>query len=120
MADIVINESGVSSLLVKLNPQKTSGPDNISARFLKEFADEISPALASIFKSSLNQGSLPKDRLHAFIVPVYKGGNKNKNLAENYRPVSLTSICCKCLEHIVYSNIMSHLNKNKVLSDYQH
>ena len=120
MSDIEIKECGVRSLLSRINPQKATGPDNISARFLKEFANEISPALTSIFKVSLNQGTLPADWLHACIVPVYKGGNKNKNLAENYRPVSLTSICCKCLEHIVYSNIMSHLNSNKVLSEYQH
>jgi len=33
----------------------------------------------------------------------------DKYLASNYRPVSLTCICCKVLEHIVVSNMMKHL-----------
>jgi hypothetical protein len=41
-------------------------------------------------------------------------------LASNYRPVSLTSITCKILEHIVHSNIMDHLDKNKILTNAQH
>ena len=38
----------------------------------------------------------------------------------NYRPVSLTCVPCKLLEHIVYSNIMAHLDEYKLLSDRQH
>ena len=33
-------------------------------------------------------------------------------LASNYRPVSLTCIPCKLLEHIVCSNIMAHLDEH--------
>ena len=40
--------------------------------------------------------------------------------AENYRPVSLTSITCKLLEHIVHSNIMDHFDRFNVLDDSQH
>ena len=42
------------------------------------------------------------------------------SLACNYRPVSLTCVPCKFLEHIVCSNIMSHLDHHKLLSDRQH
>ena len=60
MSDIEINESGVRSLLSKLNPQNATGPDKIPARFLKEFATKISLTLTIIFKASVNQGALPK------------------------------------------------------------
>ena len=40
--------------------------------------------------------------------------------AANYRPISLTSICCKLLEHIVMSEITSHLNFNNIITDAQH
>ena len=43
-----------------------------------------------------------------------------RSLACNYRPVSLTCIPCKLLEHIVCSNIMAHLDKHKHLPDKQH
>ena len=93
LKNIVIAEKGVLLLLNNLKTNKATGPDSITSRFLKEFSTEIAPALTLIFNTSFNTGSLPDDWLHAHIVPVYKGGNKNRNLAENYRPISLTSIC---------------------------
>ena len=52
------------------------------------------------------------------MTPVFKKGEKYK--AINYRPVSLTCILCKQMEHILASNIMAHLNSNKLLYDKQH
>jgi len=40
-------------------------------------------------------------------------------MACNYRPVSLTSICCKLLDTI-YSSVMVHLNYYQVLTNVQH
>jgi hypothetical protein len=34
--------------------------------------------------------------------------------------VSLTTICCKLLEHIITSNIRKHLSQYKILHDSQH
>ena len=41
-------------------------------------------------------------------------------LYSNYRPISLTSIVCKLLEHIIHSNIMSHFDRYNILTDKQH
>jgi len=49
---------------------------------------------------------------------IFKKGNSNK--AENYRPVSLTSICCKLVEHIIHSNAMQNLENLRILTDSQH
>ena len=38
----------------------------------------------------------------------------------NYRPISLTSITCKMLEHIITSNIMQHLDTHNIRHDAQH
>ena len=40
-------------------------------------------------------------------------------IAANYRPVSLTCICCKTLEHILVSNINKHLALDSILADCQ-
>ena len=45
---------------------------------------------------------------------------KKKAKAENYRPISLTSLSCKLLEHVVHSNIINFLEKFNVLDDAQH
>ena len=47
-----------------------------------------------------------------------KKGEKCK--ASNYRPVSLTSICCKIQEHVITSNVLNHLDDYKILTDCQH
>ena len=71
-----------------------------------------------LFQASLDQGVVPPDWKTANVVPLFKKGDKSK--AENYRPISLTSITCKVLERVVFSNIMSHFDKFKVLDDAQH
>ena len=41
-------------------------------------------------------------------------------MACSYRPVSLTYVPCKLLEHIVCSNIRAHLDEHNLLSDRQY
>ena len=40
--------------------------------------------------------------------------------AENTYRLSLTADCCKFMEHIIYKNIMDHLDSNTFLVNYQH
>lgn len=47
------DHNGVLNLLKKLDPVKATGPDKVSSRFLKEFAEELTPAMTLFFKSSL-------------------------------------------------------------------
>ena len=42
------------------------------------------------------------------------------HLAENYRPVSLISVSCKLLEHIICKHMLNHLEKNKILTNLNH
>ena len=41
-------------------------------------------------------------------------------MPENYRPVSLTSVPCKLLEHIICRHLMKHLETNKILTNLNH
>ncbi len=113
-----INVKGVEKLLKNLKVNKAPGPDDIPARILKELAAELAPVLTLIFKQSLETGTLPDDWLKANVAPIYKKGNKN--LAENYRPVSLTCICCKVMEHILCKHMLNHLDLHKILTTLQH
>ena len=54
----------------------------------------------------------------ANVVPIHKSGERT--LAENYRPVSLTSILAKSLEHIMHKHIMKFLTHHRLLSESQH
>jgi hypothetical protein len=116
--DFTISTHGVNKLLSDLNPHKASGPDEIPARILKVAAEEIAPALSIIFEKSLKTAEIPSSWLCANITPIFKKGDRDD--ASNYRPVSLTSICSKVFEHIIYSQIMDHFDRNSILTDKQH
>ena len=79
---------------------------------------ELAPPLTFVFQASINQLSVPLDWKQASIVPIFKKGDRT--LCTNYRPVSLTCICSKVLEHIVYSHIYSHLSDYNILCDEQY
>ena len=66
----------------------------------------------------LLQSLAPEDWLQANVAPIYKKGEKYD--PANYRPVSLTCICCKSLEYIIVSKIMQHLSEDKILVESQH
>ena len=51
----------VKKLLKTLNPHKAGGPDGISPRVLRELAEELAPAVITIFQSSLSSGVDPAD-----------------------------------------------------------
>jgi len=118
--NLTVTKNGIIKLLKDLNPHKASGPDGVSARILKECANEVADGLVFLFNASLKQGKIPDDWRHANITPLFKGGNKNRSKAENYRPISLTSVTCKIMEHVIHSQVINHLEKNGSLSDTQH
>ena len=74
--------------------------------------------LTSIFNQSLSTGVVPEDWHQANIFALHKKGSKE--LPENYRPISLTSICSKMLEHIVFSNVSHFLESHNILTPRQH
>ena len=65
--DIDLQQNGVLELLKSAKPHKATGPDSVSARFLKEFSLKIAPALTLLYKNSLKQEALPQEWLHAYI-----------------------------------------------------
>ena len=68
----------------------------------------------------LSRGEVPSDWRQANVISVFKKGEKY--LASNYRPVSLTCICYKVLEHsyICMFNMVKHLEIHDILVDCQH
>ena len=100
-----------------MNPSKALGPDELHPSVLKELATELGPVFANLFQQSMDTDEIQKEWF-ANICPLFK--KSDRSLACNYRPVSLTCVPCKLLEHIVCSNIMAHLDEYKLLSDRQH
>ena len=118
MPTISLNVEGIYRLLNDLDVNKAPGSDKIPNRILKYCATEIAQILQVIFNQSLTSGNLPDDWLTANITPIFKKGNRSSPL--NYRPILLTVVCCKVLEHIIYHHIMDHLSQHQIIHNYQH
>ena len=115
---LTITVKGVINLLQQIDPTKAGGPDNVPCRILKELANELAPILTFIFSRSLAESSIPDIWKSAHVAPIFKKGSTSA--AENYRPVSLTCIPCKILEHILCSHIRKHLENHGALSPLNH
>ena len=118
MEQFTISCNGILKLLQNLKPFKAAGPDKLKPLLLKELREEIAPIIQIIFERSLQTGKLPADCCKAQVTPIFKKGSKSS--AANYRPISLTCILCKVLEHIIASHVVKHLNAHDLLYDLQH
>ena len=101
-----------------IGKNKSVGPDGISGEILKMGGEVMIPYLARLLEVTINNGILPVDWKRATVVPIHKGGDRS--LAENYRPVSLTSVVCKQLEHVIASYIRQVWEENDWLYEGQH
>ena len=118
MKNISISKKSILKLIYNINPKKAVGPENIAGIILQENADICSDMLTMIYKKSVETGKVPLDWNHVNVTPVYTKGDKHH--PENYRPISLTCISCKLLEHVMASNMMDHLESNNILYEMQH
>ena len=118
IGNLEITYTGIKKSLENLNTKKAVGPDAIPNLFLKSTASESAKILQIIFKQSLQTGCLLKDWRDANVSPIFKKGDRHQT--QNYRPVSLTSISCKILEHIIVKQILNHFDLHKILTKFQH
>ena len=118
MPHTTFGEEGIYKLLADINPSKASGPDQIPARFFKETALQLAKVYTHLFQQSYDSGILPTSWTHAMVCPIYKKGNRSA--PENYRPVSLTAIPCKLMEHVLASKIWAHYNRHCIITPSQH
>jgi hypothetical protein len=117
ISHISVSPAQVWKRLKSLDVSKSAGPDDIHSRLLHELADHLATPLASLFQRSLDAGMIPLEWKSAVVSPIFKKGNRK--LAENYRPVSLTSVVCKLLEAEVRESILEHLHKHNLLTSKQ-
>ena len=118
MPEIHVSQSGIEKLLKGLNPHKAAGPDKFKPIVLQTLHKELAPILQLIYQRSLDSGKLPSIWKEANVSPIFKKGDKSD--PANYRPISLTCVLCKVLEHVVASSISRHFTEQNILFDLQH
>ena len=118
LLDFKITVKEVKAKIRKLKRESAAGPDGVGPLLLQELQDGLAPALAIIYRKSLDSGTVPEDWRIANVTPIFKKGSKSD--PGNYRPVSLTSVSCKVFESIMKDAVVSHLDVNSLIRKNQH
>ncbi|XP_003724581.1 uncharacterized protein LOC100889924 [Strongylocentrotus purpuratus] len=105
----------VMSELKKIKPGKSSGPDGIPGRLVREFACELSIPLSGILNASYQHNKVPTQWKQAIIVPIPKG--PTSATLDKLRPISLTDHFSKIAElfitKLLLRDINPHLDKHQ-------
>ena len=87
VSDIPVLKNDVLEAIDSIQMSSAPGPDGITPKFLKEYANEIVDALCALGKRSFDSGEMIDGINLAYITPLFKGGDKSEPV--NYRPVAL-------------------------------
>ena len=117
LSTVRFSENDILKVIRKLDPNKAHGHDKISIRMLKLSDKAICKPLHMIFTSCLETGVFPIHWKKANVVPIHK--KECKQLAKNYRPVSLLPICGKVFERLMYNEVDPYLIDNNLISSHQ-
>jgi hypothetical protein len=117
MPPVDICVADVLAVLQALDVNSAAGADNLHPFVLKNCAVHLAYPLWKIFHQSIRESSLPAAWKSSIVVPIYKKGSRYDPL--NYRPISLTSVTCKCLERVLVQHLTAYLEDNNILTDHQ-
>ena len=90
-----------------------TGYDDISAQIFKLCVEHIGDPLTYLCNRFLLQGVFPHEMKTANVIPLYKSGDPM--LFTNYRPISLLCIISKIFERVMYTRLISFLERFKIL-----
>jgi hypothetical protein len=113
-----ISENSLRKIILQRSP-KTCELDAIPTPLFFEFLDAILPTLTIVVNHSLLTGEFPLIFKTAIVKPLLKKTSLDSEDLKNYRPISNLSFMSKVLEKVVLSQILPHINCNKLLSDFQ-
>ena len=115
--EVNFNVNDITAHIKKLKANKAHGHDGIPARVLKLCGGAISLPLHIIYKDCIARGYFPDKWKMANVVPIHK--KKEKNLIQNYRPVSLLPICGKIFEKLIFDKLYPYIFNNGFIDDRQ-
>ena len=117
LSDVSFDDETILGIIRALNPNKSSGWDDISPRMLKICDSSIVKPIRIIFETCLKTGIYPDKWKMSNVCPIHK--KKSKNDKSNYRPISLLPILSKIFEKIIFESLYSYLTKNNLLVSCQ-
>ena len=127
LSPVQFEDNDIIKIIRSPNISKAHGHDNISIRMLKLCDLAIvrppsleivrPPSLEIIFRNSINQSTFSDIWKKLNICPIHKKGDKQ--LINNYRPVSLLLICEKMFKRLIFNSLLKHLEEDNLLLAHQ-
>ena len=71
-----------------------------------------------LYRTLIDSHTLPSEWRLSIITPKFKKGSPSD--PKNYRPIALTCSCCKILESIIASEVLTFLLEHKLITRDQH
>jgi hypothetical protein len=105
--------------ILKSLPPKSCSLDPIPTELVKENANHVAVLIAEILNTSFSNGNVPPELKRAIVRPKLKKPNLDKNVMQNYRPVSNIPVLAKVMEKAVLDRLGAHLERNHLHDRYQ-
>ena len=112
--DISLEE--VEAVVQQLKKNKSPGPDEVYTEMLQHAGEEFMKAVIKLFQKSWTTARVPTKWKEAEVKFLRK---KSYHDPGAYRPISLTSYLCKCLERIITSRLYGFVEHFKLLDKEQ-
>ena len=111
------DEKELINIIRNLNVHKAHGYDDISIRMIKICDKSILKPLILLFENSTKSSYYPDIWKKSNIIPVHK--KNDKQLVNNYRPISLLPIFGKSFEKMIFNRIYNVLSEENLLNHNQ-
>ena len=115
--DVLLDDDKILSLIRSLNSNKAMGPDGISAHMLLISDTSIVLPLKIIFHNILDTSVYPDLWKVANVSPIHK--KADKQLVNDYIPISLLPICSKLFEKLIFDCLYAYLSNNNLITNNQ-
>ena len=103
---------------LKTLDSNSAGYDEIPPKILKFVAASIALPITHIINLSLKKAIFHDHLKIAKVIPLHKSGDKT--CINKYRPISILSAFNKVFEKIISTRLINYLEKNNLLTKYQH
>ena len=117
ICSVKLGNKDVINVIKALDPCKAYGYDDMSLKMLKICDSAIVKPLTILFKNCISEGIFSDNWKKSNICPIHKKGDKQ--IVDNYRPVSLLPVCGKIFERLIFNSLYQFLEEHNLLSIHQ-
>ena len=118
MDSVVFDREEIIRTVNKLKMNTAPGPDGLPTSLYKNLKYTLAVPLEILFNLIFQCGELPCQWKEAIVKPIFKKGSSSET--SNYRPISLTCVCCKVFESILKNHLLDYMQTNSIISKHQH